>query len=156
MYFLNHWIIWLWLHLCTGYDILYILMISFYTFSVPSFCILYAWWWSHDWPKHLSVHCTVWTNFRIHICICWYYYYIYIYIYSINERIMVHTKFITASLFQFPFRHILFAGGASASIYGKMTKVSSKSHIHHHLSTRTCLNSVQSPKMELTSVKVSI
>ena len=79
-----------------------------------------------------------------------------IYIYSINERIMVHTKFITASLFQFPFRHILFAGGASASIYGKMTKVSSKSHIHHHLSTRTCLNSVQSPKMELTSVKVSI
>jgi len=37
---------------------------------------------------------------------------------------MVHTKFITASLFQFPFRHILFAGGAS--IYGKIIKVSSK------------------------------
>jgi len=63
-------------------------------------------------------------------------------------------QFITASLYQYPFRHILFAGGAS--IYGKITKVSSKSHIHHNLSTRTCLNSVQSPKMELTSVKVSI
>jgi hypothetical protein len=38
---LNHWLVRSQLHFCIGSDRLYIFIISFYTFNVPSVCILY-------------------------------------------------------------------------------------------------------------------
>lgn len=35
-----------------------IFIISFYTSKVSNLCISHPWWWPHNWPQHVGVHCT--------------------------------------------------------------------------------------------------
>ena len=61
-----------------------VLWISFYTFNVSNLSILYSWWWTHSWPKHVGVYC-VYNIILLYMCaflgaitVC-----VYIYIYDI-------------------------------------------------------------------------